>query len=144
MQRMAPCISRVACSFNANAGLDKAKEGFRAMKTVSIKIAALASLLCAASAQAECAFPKAPAVIPDGKTASEAEMLSAMTAFKSYNDEVNAFGSCLEGETKEKSQGTAQLMQLKTMQAKKLNTAVAELQTKAKAFNEQVRIFKSR
>jgi hypothetical protein len=35
-------------------------------------------------------------------------------------------------------------MQLKSMQAKKHNAAVAELQEKAKQFNEQVRIFKSR
>ena len=102
------------------------------------------SLAFAASAQAECAFPKAPATIPDGKTASEADMVAAMTAFKAYNEEVNAFGACLDGETKEKSAGTAQLMQLKTMQTKKLNAAVAELQGKAKEFNEQVRIFKSR
>ena len=110
----------------------------------SFRVAALFSLAFAVSAQAECAFPKAPAVLPDGKTASEPEMLAAMTAFKAYNDEVTAFGTCLDGETKEKSAGSAQLMQLKTMQAKKLNAAVAELQTKAKAFNEQVRIFKAR
>jgi hypothetical protein len=110
----------------------------------SFRIVAILSLAFAMSAQAECAFPKAPAVVPDGKTASEAEMVAAMTEFKTYNEEVNAFGTCLDGETKEKSAGSAQLMQLKTMQAKKLNAAVAELQSKAKAFNEQVRIFKSR
>jgi predicted outer membrane protein len=115
------------------------------MNTVaSLRFVALLSLAFAVSAQAECAFPKAPAAIPDGKTASEADMVAAMTAFKAYNEEVNSFGSCLDAETKEKSSGSGQLMQLKTMQAKKLNTAVAELQVKAKAFNEQVRIFKSR
>lgn len=102
------------------------------------------SLVLAASAQAECVFPKAPATIPDGKTATEAEMVAAMTAFKAYNEEVTAFGTCLDVETKEKSAGSAQLMQLKTMQSKKLNAAVAELQEKAKLFNEQVRAFKSR
>jgi hypothetical protein len=115
------------------------------MKTAAlVRSVAIMSLVFAASAQAECAFPKAPATIPDGKIASEAEMVAAMTAFKAYNEEVNAFGACLDGETKEKSSGTAQLMQLKTMQTKKLNAAVAELQAKAKDFNEQVRIFKAR
>jgi hypothetical protein len=33
---------------------------------------------------------------------------------------------------------------LKTMQTKKLNAAVAELQVKAKEFNDQVKAFKSR
>jgi hypothetical protein len=109
----------------------------------TLAIAALA-LAYSFTAQAECAFPKAPASIPDGKTASEAEMIAAMNAFKAYNEEVTAFGACLEDETKAKAAGTAQLMQLKTMQAKKHNAAVAELQNKAKAFNEQVRLFKSR
>ncbi len=98
----------------------------------------------AASAQAECVFPKAPASIPDGKTASEAEMVAAMTAFKAYNEEVTAFGNCLDEEVNSKSAGSAQLMQLKTMKTKKLNAAVDELQAKAKQFNEQVRIFKAR
>lgn len=106
--------------------------------------AALAFAACAATAQAECAFPKAPATIPDGKTASETEMVAAMQAFKAYNDEVNAFGACLEEETKSKAAGTAQLMQLKTMQTKKHNAAIDELQAKAKLFNEQVRIYKAK
>ena len=106
--------------------------------------AAFALAFGVATAQAECAFPKAPATIPDGKTASEPEMVAAMQAFKAYNDEVNAFGACLEEETKSKAAGTAQLMQLKTMQTKKHNAAIDELQAKAKLFNEQVRVFKSR
>ena len=116
------------------------------MHTKKAGILALASLSLALSfsAQADCAFPKAPAAIPDGKTASETEMVAAMNAFKAYNEEVNAFSACLDDETKSKASGTAQLMQLKSMQAKKHNAAVAELQEKAKAFNEQVRIYKAR
>ena len=117
------------------------------MKTpTSVTLGCFAALALASSlsAHAECAFPKAPASIPDGKTASEPEMLAAMQAFKAYNEEVNAFGACLEEETKTKSAGTAQLMQLKTMQAKKHNAAIEELQAKAKLFNEQVRLFKAR
>lgn len=96
------------------------------------------------SAHAECAYPKGPASIPNGTTASEQEMLAAMQAFKAYDADVKSFGACLEQETKEKSAGTAQLMQLKTMQSKKLNAALDELQTKAKEFNAQVRAFKAR
>jgi hypothetical protein len=115
------------------------------MKTSAIlRCAAALAFAFVGSAQADCAFPKAPATIPDGKTATEEEMVAAMTAFKAYNEEVSAFGKCLEQETKDKAAGTAQLMQLKTMQTKKLNTAVDELQAKAKLFNEQVRIFKAR
>jgi len=114
------------------------------MKVLLKLTVALALAAGAVSAQADCAYPKAPAATPDGKTASEAEMVAAMQAFKAYDADVKAFGSCLEQETKEKSAGTAQLMQLKTMQTKKLNAAVEELQSKAKEFNEQVRVFKAR
>lgn len=114
------------------------------MHTSMLRIAALAALAFSFSAHAECAFPKAPAGIPDGKTASEQEMLAAMNAFKAYNAEVTAFGGCLEEEAKDRSVGSAQLMQLKTMKSKKLNAAVEELQAKAKLFNEQVRIYKGR
>jgi hypothetical protein len=115
------------------------------MKFVQLKFAAALALAAFSfQSHAECVYPKAPAAIPDGKTASQAEMVAAMAAFKAYNDEVNAFGTCLDTETKERAVGSAQLMQLKTMQTKKLNAAVSELQTKAKEFNEQVRVFKAR
>ena len=109
-------------------------------KVVSFTVLLAAFTLPAMS----CERPDAPSSIPDGKTASEPEMVAAMQAFKSYNDEVTAFGACLEEETKSKAAGTAQLMQLKTMQTKKHNAAIDELQAKAKLFNEQVRVFKAR
>jgi hypothetical protein len=114
------------------------------MTSTTIRLVAAMAFMFTCSAHADCAFPKAPATIPDGKTATEEQMIAAMNAFKAYNDEVTAYGKCLEAETKEKAAGTAQLMQLKTMQTKKLNAAVEELQAKAKLFNEQVRIFKAR
>ena len=114
--------------------------------SLGITIAALGIALASFSiaAHADCTYPKAPAAMPDGKTASETEMVEAMKAFKAYNEEVTAFGICLDQETKNKAAGTAQLMQLKTLQMKKHNAAVDELQSKAKAFNEQVRLYKAR
>lgn len=106
--------------------------------------AALALSAFSFAVQADCPYPKAPAAVPNGATASEPEMVAAMNAFKAYDADVKAFGACLEQETKDKAAGTAQLMQLKTLQTKKLNAAVDELQSKAKEFNEQVRIFKAR
>ncbi len=106
--------------------------------------AALALAACSFAAHADCPYPKAPAGVPNGATASQQEMLAAMNAFKAYDADVKAFGVCLEQETKEKSSGTSQLMQLKTIQTKKLNAAVDELQAKAREFNEQVRVFKAR
>lgn len=113
------------------------------MKTLKLSVA-LALLAGSIAAQADCSYPKAPAGWPKGATATEPEMVAAMQAFKAYDADVKAYGTCLEQETKDKAAGTAQLMQLKTMQAKKINAAVEELETKAKDFNEQVRVFKAR
>jgi hypothetical protein len=96
----------------------------------------------------ECVYPKAPQKIPDGKTASESEMVEAMTVFKQYNGDVTAYTVCLEKETAEKvrdaGNATSAILQIKALQSKKHNAAVDELETKAKAFNEQVRSFKAR
>lgn len=114
------------------------------MKSVSVIV--LGTLLAAAGAQADCAYPKAPASIPDGKTASAEVMQAAMAEFKAYNDSVTAYGACLDEETKSKAggMGDGQLRQMKTIQAKKYNSAVDELRSKADQFNAQVRAFKAR
>lgn len=89
------------------------------------------------TAHADCVYPKAPAALPNGATATEPEMIAAMQAFKAYDAEVKAFGTCLE-------QDKAASMHVKTMQSKKLSAAMQELQAKASEFNQQVRVFKAR
>lgn len=111
---------------------------------VLLSAIAVVSCVFALPAAADCPFPKAPASIPDGKTAAEPEMIAAMNAFKAYNEEVKAFQTCLDEETKAKSASGGSSMSFKSMQAKKLSAAVDELEDKAKKFNEQVRIFKAR
>jgi hypothetical protein len=109
---------------------------------------AMSCVLSWRASAADCTYPKAPESIPDGKSAAEAEMVSAMTVFKQYNNEVTAYLSCLEGETadkiKEAGGSTSAIIQVKSMQSKKHNAAVTELQKLAGQFNEQVRSFKSR
>lgn len=102
--------------------------------------------LACASAQADCAYPKAPSTIPNGSTASEAEMASAAAAFKQYNADVTAYLACLQDETTAKSAGVSagQVMQIKSMQSKKHNSAVDELESSVAKFNEQVRAFKNK
>jgi hypothetical protein len=115
------------------------------MTRTFLRIAAAPILsLLAVSAQADCPYPKAPAQIPSGSTATEQEMIAAMHAFKAYNEEVTAFQACLDNESKEKSAAGVQTMQFKAMQAKKAAAAAEELEQKANAFNEQVRIFKAK
>jgi hypothetical protein len=111
------------------------------MTTTTLRLFAACAFMFACTAHADCAFPKAPTSIPDGKTATEEQMLAAMNAFKAYNEEVKGYAKCLEDESKNKVGGS---MQLKAMQTKKLNAAMEELQANAKLFNEEVRIYKAR
>lgn len=113
-------------------------------RMTTLRLMAALAFVLAHSAQADCAFPKAPSTIPDGKTATEEQMMAGMNAFKAYNEAVTEFAKCLEEETKNKVSSTPQLMQLKAMQNKKLNAAMDELRANAKLFNEEVRIFKAR
>ena len=103
---------------------------------------------CPIAGAVDCTYPKAPDSVPDGKTASEADMIAAMTVFKQYNSDVTAYLACLDQETAEKVKeaggSTGTIMQIKSLQSKKYNSAVEELKSTTGKFNEEVRAFKSR
>jgi hypothetical protein len=89
------------------------------------------------TAHADCVLPPAPSKIPDGKTASEQEMITAMQTLKEYNGDVDTYLKCLEFETKQNRLSAGD-------QAKMHNEAVDTLTKVAGKFNEQVRTFKSK
>ena len=89
------------------------------------------------TAQADCVLPPAPSKIPDGKTASEQEMVTAMQTLKEYNGDVDTYLKCLEFEAKQNRLSS-------TEQERMHNTAVDTLQKVASKFNEQVRTYKSK
>lgn len=108
-----------------------------------------AGLICFASniALAECTYPKAPDSMPDPKTATQPEMITAMSAFKQYNTDVDAYVTCLDQETNDKIKeagAAGAIMQIKAIQAKKKSAATDERQAKIEAFNKAVREFKAR
>jgi hypothetical protein len=110
----------------------------------------LAGLLAAGYANAECTYPKAPASLPDGKTATEQEMLAGRTAVMEYQEKVNAYTACLDSEMKDRVQAAGteapadQVEQIKAIHAKRHNAAVEELEAVAARFNEQLRAYKTR
>lgn len=110
----------------------------------------VAGLLSAGFANAECVYPKAPASIPDGKTATEEEMLTGMRAVKEYNTAVTAYLNCLDMQmqTDISAAGTEAppetVAQIKAINAKRHNAAVEELESHAARFNEQVKAYKTR
>lgn len=113
-----------------------------------IAFAALATCLAAGSAQAVCIYPRAPEHIPDGKTASYEEMAAAQKVVQQFDADVTAYNACLDMEMLSLEQSgqfdANRLLELRSMQAKKNNAAVDEVQAIADQFNEQLRIFKAR
>ena len=111
---------------------------------------ALAGLLTGGFAVAECVYPKAPSSIPDGKSATEVEMVAGMQAVKEYNMQVSAYLNCLEMKLQSDIAAAGAdaspetIAQIKAINAKRHNAAVEELEAHAARFNEQVRIYKAR
>jgi len=108
------------------------------MKSPKWMLAAAAAAYCLSlAAHADCVLPPAPSKIPDGSSASEQEMITAMQTLKEYNADVDTYLKCLEFETKQNRLSAGD-------QEKMHNTAVDTLQKVAAKFNEQVRTFKSK
>jgi hypothetical protein len=108
------------------------------MKSPKWMLAAAAAAYCfSLAAHADCVLPPAPSKIPDGNSASEQEMITAMQTLKEYNADVETYLKCLEFETKQNRLSPGD-------QEKMHNNAVDTMQKVAAKFNEQVRTFKAK
>lgn len=111
---------------------------------------ALLVSLAAATASAECTYPKSPSGLPDGATASQDQMVGGMKAIKEYNAAVSTYLTCLETEMNTRIEAAGsdapadQVEQIKAIHTKRHNAAVEELESTAARFNEQVKVFKGR
>ncbi len=114
--------------------------------------------LCAAgSAYADCTYPTAPDKLPDGRTATMAEMVTAQKAVKQFDSDINAYIACIKLEYDDSVKKVAvkpgdkptpdqqkAIDQLQAVQIKRHNAALDADQAIADRFNEQVRIFKAK
>jgi hypothetical protein len=111
---------------------------------VSRFLAAL--VMCGSSlVWADCTAPGNAPVLPDGATASEADMLNGQAAVKDFVTETEEFLNCLDEQR-------AALMKNKKAKPDpgaeeatllQYNAAVEKMQRIADAFNEQIRAFRS-
>jgi hypothetical protein len=119
------------------------------MKARSIAIGtAIFAATIAASASAECPYPKAPHSAPNGSKATEAEMIAGMTAIKNYDTEVQAYIACLDTEATariaEAGDKTDQVSPIKAMNDKKQSAALKDLHSHADDFNAQLKAYKAK
>ena len=98
---------------------------------------ALACAIGLPAAYANCRLPPAPSKIPDGATASQQQMLTAMQTIQEYNHDVQTYLQCLKFEVRQNQLSPDGQVSLH-------NAAVNQLQQIAAKFNRQVRIFKSK
>ena len=113
-------------------------------------VSGLVLMSLAGLANAECVYPKAPTNIPDGATATEAQMVEGMKSVKSYNNEVTGYLNCLDVEMQSRIDAAGAdapadtIAQIKAIQTKRHNAAVEELEAHAARFNEQVKAYKAK
>ncbi len=112
-------------------------------------VAAL-SVLGAAPALANCAYPKKPSDPPNGAKATQEEMVAAMKATRQFDADAKAYQACLDSETETMLNALGDkatpedIKRVKDKQALKANTAYEEAAKIAEAFNVQLRAFKSK
>ena len=112
--------------------------GFMTMRWPALKdawFALLAASAFAPAAFAGCTLPPAPSKVPDGMTASEPEMLTAMRTLKRYDGDVSVYLKCLGFEVK---QGRLSVEE----GARLHNAALERLKKAADLFNAQMRVFR--
>lgn len=102
-------------------------------------------------AMADCTYPKAPGSAPNGSTATEGEMSASQQAFGQYQKDMNAYLACLDKEADnsvaalgDKPENAKQIKQIKSMATKRYNSAVNELEARAKELNTQVRAYNAK
>jgi hypothetical protein len=119
------------------------------MKSLFTAVAIAAAAL-APAAYADCTYPQAPNHIPDGNTATLAQMLAGQKAVQAYNEQMTAYLACikLERDSRVAQAGDKltkqQKQELEAIEIQKNNAAVDQLHAVADQFNAQVKIFKAR
>ncbi len=113
--------------------------------------------LAVAPAYGACSYPPAPTSIPDGNTATLAEMVAAQKAVKEFDALITAYTSCLKleldaavaksaapSDKKQTEEQQAELKRMTEQEVQKHNAAVEDDEAIAARFNEQVKVFKAK
>lgn len=110
------------------------------MTKVALALLALLGL-AQLPAQAACNYP-ADVSVPDGKSATEEEIIAGQKVVKDYMAEMESYQDCLDQE--QKALGDAVTAEQKAMHVKRYNAAVDAMESVANRFNEQLRAFKAK
>jgi hypothetical protein len=100
--------------------------------TITLSLAALAGSFVLSATACE---PPSVVTIPDGKSASREQMLEAQSAVKGYMSAMDQYLKCVDDEMNAKGEEAPN--EYKALMVQRHNSAVAEMESVAGAFNEQ-------
>lgn len=100
-------------------------------------------------AWADCTYPKMPAKVPDGNTATREEMVAAQKVIKQYQGDMSTYLDCIktahhEALAKDPALTDEQKQSMTTRFMQQNDAAVDEEQQVAQRFNEQLRAFRAK
>lgn len=110
----------------------------------------LVALFAVGSAYADCTYPKSPDKLPDGATATRADMLAAQKTMQAYNTQVKQYQDCLQADydaAVQKAGDSLKKEQKESMykiMVQKSNSAQDEVEALTQRFNEQIRAFNNK
>jgi exonuclease VII large subunit len=99
---------------------------------------------------ANCTYPKAPEKLPDGATATRADMMAAQKTMQAYNNDVKQYQDCLQAEYDAAVQKAGDSLKkeqkesLYKIMVQKSNAAQDEVEQLTQRFNEQIRAFNNK
>jgi len=130
--------------------------GFMKMLIAHV-VAAAALALSLPAAAADCAYPHAPASMPDGATATLDEMKAAQKDYTKYNSDMSAYLDCIKADydanapKTDPSMPDAKKKEVQQQRAEeekrftaKYDSAVDEVRNVMDRFNEQIRAFNAK
>jgi opacity protein-like surface antigen len=117
-------------------------------------VAVVALALALPAAAADCVYPRSPATMPDGATATLDEMKAAKKEYDQYNSDMSVYLECLRTDHEATAPKIDDSMSAKQKEAMKkqieddnkrfvakYDSAVDELHSIMDRFNEQIRTF---
>ena len=80
---------------------------------------------------------------PNGATATMEDMVTAQTSFKSYNDDMDVYLDCLDGQLSKISKDFEGYADIKSLSDDRYNAAIDQLTEAAEEWNQAVRAYKA-
>lgn len=110
---------------------------------ILLPVAALLAL-ATGTALADCAIPENNVQIPDGSTATKAEMIAAQKAVQAYDAAVKTYTDCLAQEQQQKIDAGGDKAKLQKQYAEMNNVQVEKVQQLADKFNTELKAYKAK